>query len=139
MKWADDQSGVVLSWLFRVILFLAVVGVILFEVGSIVVNKVTLASSAEEAAASVSITISEQNVGGRIFPDSQIYDLAVTYIEDDANGVSDARVLRRGTEIDDQGIVHVRLRRRANTLVTHLIAPLEKHTLATETGQAGTN
>ncbi len=135
----DDEEGVILGWFLRVGIFLVIAGVVLFDIGSIVVNNVTLDSSAEDVAVSVSVTVSEQNVGGRIFADSTIYDLAVAVVENEADGVAGARVLRAGTELDDSGVVHVRLRRRADTLVTGLISPLKKFTVATGNGQAGTN
>ena len=138
MKHADE-SGIILSWFLRVGLLLVVLGIVLFDVGSIVVNRVTLDSSAEEVAIAVSITVSDQNAGGRIFPDSVIYDLAVAVVEDEANGISGVRVVRKGTEVDDEGNVHIRLKRRAETLVVDLIGPLKKYTLATGDGQAGTN
>ena len=134
----NDQSGVILSWFLRVGLFLVVIGVILFDIGSIVVNKVTLTSSAEEVAVSISLTLSDRP-GDTIYADSIIYDMAVDVVEDEANGVSGARVLRKGTEMDDQRVVHVRLRRRSETLITDLISPLKKYTVATGDGQAGTN
>lgn len=139
MNEANDQSGLITGWFLRVGLFFLVLAVALFDVGSIVVNKVTLSSSAEDVAVAVSLTISDRNVGNSIVADSVVYDLAVSEVEDEANGVQGARVLRRGTEMDQEGIVHVRLRRRADTLVTGLIGPLKKYTAATEHGQAGTN
>ncbi len=57
----------------------------------------------------------------------------------DTEGVTKIRILRKGTEVDDDGVVHVRLRRKTRTLVTKYIGPLEKFTIATVSGQAGTN
>lgn len=139
MKRANDQSGLIMGWFLRVGLFFLVVGVILFDVGSIVVNKVTLSSSAEDVAIAVSLTINDRNLGNSIVADSVVYDLAVSEVQDEANGIQGAKVLRRGTEMDQDGIIHVRLRRPAETLVTDLIGPLKKYTVATEPGQAGTN
>ena len=137
MKRSFDESGIIISWLVKIGLLLAVIGVVGFDVGSIVVNKVTLDSSAEEVAITVSIAISDSPVA--TFQDTQVYDMAVTIVEDEVDGVEGARVLRKGTEIDDEGNVHIRLRRRAETLVTELIGPLKKHTVAIGDGQAGTN
>jgi hypothetical protein len=134
MKRQTDESGIIISWLVRVALFLAVIGVVGFDLGSIVVNNVTLSSTAEELAIAVSIDVSE-NPGG-IFPDTRIYDMAVAEME--AEGIEKVRVIRKGTEIDEEGNVHIRLRRRAETLVADLIGPLETYTVATATGQAGT-
>jgi len=137
MTQRNDESGLILNWFLRVGVFLAIIGVVLFEIGSIVVNNVTLSSAAEDVAVDVSITVSERYRNGAI-PDSIVYDLALAVVEDEANGIAGARVLRRGTEVDEQGVVHVRLRRRTDTLVTHLIDPLKRYTIATVDGQAGT-
>lgn len=137
MKRDADETGIIVSWLVRVALFLAVIGVIGFDIGSIVVNNVTLSSSADEVAIRVSISVTQAT--GGLFPDTRIYDMAVAEVESENDGIEGARVLRKGTGIDDEGIVHIRLRRRAETLVTDLIGPLEKYTVATGSGQAGTN
>lgn len=139
MNLSQDESGIIISWFVRVGLLLAVLGVVVFDIGSIIVNQVTLSSSAEDIAIAVSITISDQNTGGRIIPASVVYDMAVEEVEDEANGIKGAKVLRKGTEIDAEGNVHIRLRRRAETLVADLISPLEKYTISTGDGQAGTN
>jgi hypothetical protein len=137
MKRTTDESGVILSWFLRVGLLLLVIGVVGFDVGSMVVNNVTLSTAAEDVAVAVSITVSEST--STTFPDQQIYDLAVAVVKDEAAGVAGAKVLRKGTKVDEAGVVHIRLRRRADTLVTRLIGPLKKYTVATVSGQAGTN
>ena len=131
-----DESGVIVSWLVKVGLVLLVIGVVGFDVGSIIVNNWTLSTAAEDVAVSVSVDADER---GASMADSQIYDLAVEVVESEDEGVDGARVLRKGTLIDEEGVVHVRLRRRAQTLVTHLIGPLKDRTIAVLDGQAGTN
>lgn len=137
MKRACDESGIIVSWLVKLVLLLAVIGVAGFDVGSIVVNNVTLSSSAETVAITISLAVDEAPEGS--FPDTRVYDLAVEIVNSETDGVAGAHVVRKGTEIDDEGIVHIRLRRRADTLVTDLIGPLKKYTVATGNGQAGTN
>lgn len=138
MNKTKDESGLILGWFLRVGLFLLVIAVALFDIGSIVVDRMTLSSSAEDVAVAVSITLSDRP-GNTIVPDSVIYDMAVDVVKSEANGVSGARVLRRGTELDEEGVVHIRLRRRAETLVADLIGPLKRFTVSTGNGQAGTN
>lgn len=137
MKQSHDESGIIVSWLVRIVLLLAVIGVVGFDLGSIVVNTVTLSSSAETVAVTVSLAVDEAPAG--TFPDTRVYDLAVQIVQSESDGVAGARVVRKGTEIDAEGNVHIRLRRRADTLVTDLIGPLKKYTVATGNGQAGTN
>ena len=136
MRWSRDESGVILSWFLRVGLVLAVIGVVGFDVGSIVVNNFTLDTAAKDVAVAVSIRVEE---GGGFVADEVVYDMAVEEVQSEESGVEGARVLRKGTELDDDGVVHVRLRRKADTLVTHLIGPLKKRTVATVDSQAGTN
>lgn len=136
MKRPRDESGLILGWFLRVGLFLLAIGVVLFDVGSIVVNTVTLSSAAEDVAIAVSIQVDE--LPSSNVPDFEIYELAKEVVADEANGVAGARVIRKGTHIDDSGIIYVRIRRKADTLFTHLIGPLKKHTIAIVDGQAGT-
>ncbi len=131
-----NESGVIVSWLVRVVLLIAVIGIVLFDVGSIIVNTVSLSSSAEDVAVDVSVTVGDSST---LVPDERIYDLATEVVADEANGVAGARVVRKGTGIDEEGIVHVRLRRRTDTIVTKFIGPLKKRTIAVVDGQAGTD
>lgn len=139
MRRQNDESGVILNWFLKVGVLLVVVGVVIFDVGSIAVNNFSLSSSAEDVAVAVSITVSDSSRLPSSFADLEIYNLAVEEVEDEANGIAGARVMKRGTNVDDEGIVHVRLRRKADTLITHWIGPLKKKTIAVVNGQAGTN
>ena len=134
----NDESGIIINWLVKVVVFLAILGVVGFDAGSIIVNKVTLSTSAKDVAIAVSLTVSDAPSASN-FSDTQIYDMAVAVVNSEEDGVAGAKVVRKGTEIDDEGIVHVRLRRKANTIVTKFIGPLKKHTVGIESGQAGTN
>ena len=136
MNRPEDESGIILSWFLRVGLFLALIGVVGFDVGSIIVNNFSLSSSAEDVAIAVSIAVDER--GTTNLSDFTIFTMAKEVVADEANGVARAKVLPKGTHIDDAGVVHVRLRRRADTLFTHLIAPLKERTVAIVDGQAGT-
>ena len=138
MRGKKDESGIIINWLVKVGVFLAILGVIGFDGGSIVINTVTLSSSAEDVAIAISLKVEDAPVNSN-FSASQIYAMAVEEVKDEESGVAGAKVLRKGTEIDAQGVVHVRLRRRVDTLVTKYIGPLEKYTVSTGTGQAGTN
>ena len=133
----NDESGIILNWLVKVVLFLAVLGVVGFDAGSIVVNKVTLSTSAKDVAVAVSLTVNDSPTAN--FTDTQIYDMAVAVVTSEDDGVAGAKVVRKGTELDDEGIVHIRLRRKANTIVAKYIGPLKKYTVGLESGQAGTN
>ena len=131
----QDERGVILSWFLKVGLFLAVAGVLLFDVGSIVVNNFSLDSSADDVAIAVSLIV-DQGIPAQ-YTDAEVFELARTAVAD--HGLTGVRVIRKGTEVDDAGVVHIQLRRRTNTLVTKYIPPLKRFTVATVKGQAGTN
>lgn len=137
MRRTSDESGIILNWLVKLAVLLAVLAVIGFDGGSIVINKFSLSSSAEDVAVAVSLRVSDSPNAN--FSDSQIYAMAVEEAKDEDNGATDAKVLRKGTEIDEEGNVHVSLRRRADTIVTKYIGPLKKYTVGTGDGQAGSN
>ena len=138
MRGNQDESGIVVSWLVKLLLFFAIVAVVLYDVGSILINNITLASSADQVAIAVSIKVSDA-VPGTIFTDQQIYDLAQAEVSDPTDGVSGARVARNGTMLDPEGVVHIRLKRRAKTLVTKYISPLKHFTVGTGSGQSSTD
>src|SRR5688572_6222420 len=92
MRRTRDESGIIVSWLLKIVLLLAVIGVVGFDLGSIVVNNVTLDSSAETVAVSVSLIVDE--APGGVVPDTRIYELAVEAVESETEGVAGARVLQ---------------------------------------------
>lgn len=139
MRRSNDESGIILNWFLKVGVVLAVIAVVAFDVGSVAVNNFTLSSSAEDVAVAVSITVSDSSRLPTTYSDFEIYNLAVAEVDDETNGVAGARVMKMGTNVDDAGIVHVRLRRKADTLVAHWIGPLKKRIIAVANGQAGTN
>ena len=132
-----NERGVVLSWLVKVLVFLTILGIIGYDAGVIAVNKVTLDSSADEIAVAISVTIGSTPT--QFFTEQEIWLMAREEVKDPLNGVDRARVARKGTYVDDSGVVHVRLRRKAETLFAHLIPPLRSAINAYGDGTAGTN
>lgn len=133
------ESGIIVNWLLKIGVVLLVIGVVGFDIGSIVVNNFTLSSSAEDVAVAVSLSIDDSSRPPTSFADLEIYNMAVEEIDDEESGVAGAQVMKKGTNVDDEGIVHIRLRRKADTLITHWIGPLKKRTIAIVNGQAGTH
>ena len=132
-----DERGIIADWLVKVVVGIAVFGVIAFDAGSILVNYFNLDSGANDVAVAVSTTVGSSSAA-RNFTDSEIYELAKAEVEAEDGGVEGARVLREGTRIDETGIVHVRLRRVADTLIVERIGAIKKWARATADGQAGT-
>lgn len=108
------DRGMVGQWLLRMGIWFAVAGVILFDAGSIAVAFFGLDGRANEIA-----TIVSNDIGG-----GQL-ETPVT-IEDSAKALakeSDARLLR--AEVDQEGVLHIKLRQTAPTLLVGRIGPIE--------------
>lgn len=131
-----DERGIVADWLVKILLGMAIFGVIAYDAGSIAVNYFTLDSSADDVAIAVSLSVGSG--AARNYTPDEIYRLAQAEVEAEDGGVADARVLREGTGISPDGIVHVRLTRVADTLIVKRIGPIKKRARATVDGQAGT-
>jgi hypothetical protein len=118
------------SWLFKLLVGFAIVGLVLFDAGSLVVNFFTLDSKADEIATVVSTAIVNREL-----------------TETDASGIeakagilaseADARLVR--ATVDAEGVVHVRLRRTAETLVIGQVGPIKDWAKATSDARAGTS
>src|SRR5687768_8523579 len=114
MRLLRDQRGIVISWLVKITLFLAIVGVFVFDAGSILVNVFTLDSAADDTAIALSLVITDDPFGRS---DQVVFEQAQSLVASDDTLAGDARVIQNGTFVDEQGVVHVKLRRVADTLV----------------------
>lgn len=132
-----DERGIVADWLVKLVIGFAIFGVIAFDAGSILVNYFTLDSGADDVAIGVSTTVGTSSSASQ-WTDEEIRDLAKAEVNADDGGVDGARVLKEGTSIDDAGIVRIRLRRVASTLIVERIGAIAKWARATANGQAGT-
>ncbi|MDP9067685.1 MAG: hypothetical protein M3N53_04950 [Actinomycetota bacterium] len=132
-----DQRGIIGDWIVKVVLGMAIFAVIAYDAGSILVNYFTLDSGADDVAIAVSLIVGTTGNAGQ-YTDEEIYQLAKAEVNSEDGGVEGARVLREGTNIDDTGVVHIRLRRTADSLIVSRIGPIAKWARATSDGQAGT-
>jgi hypothetical protein len=126
----------VVDWFVKLAIGFLVLGVIGFDAGSILVNAFTLSSGATDVAIAISTEVASGGV--RNFTDAEIFDMAKEAVADPEVGVKDARVVEKGTGIDDDGTVHVRLRRTASTLIVKRIGATEDWAKATADGRSGT-
>lgn len=133
----EDERGIIANWLVKIVIGMAVIGVIGYDAGSILVNHFTLDSGANDVAIAVSTTVATAS-NARNFTPHEIYQMAKAEVESEDGGVEGARVVRSGTEIDMDGVVRIRLRRVADTLIVKRIGPLRRWARATATGQSGT-
>jgi hypothetical protein len=131
-----NERGIIADWLVKVVIGMVVFGVILFDVGAILVNFFTLDSAADDVAVAVSTDVGAADVSQ--FTDQEVFQMVKTVVDSPDNGVKDARVLRRGTGIDEDGAITIRLRRIADTLIVERIGAIEDWAKATSNGRAGT-
>ena len=124
-----DERGVVVSWLVRLVLGLAVAGLILFEVGAIAVNTFTLSSTAGDIAIALSTSAAQAGAGGP----------SETQLQNEGRALAQEAGARLvSIEIDrNERIVYVTLRRRADTLLVQRFNAIEGWGRATAEGQAG--
>ena len=132
-----DERGIVVSWLLRVLVGLAIAGVIMFDAGSIVVNFFSLDGTADEVAVAVTTDLF---TGTDPTPNleckrrlnvpvcRQIYEVA-----------SDKGVRIVSARFDQQGVFHVELRRTADTLIVGRIGAIEDWATATASASSATN
>ena len=131
-----NEQGIIADWLVKLVIGMVVFGVILFDMGAILVNFFTLDSAADDVAVAVSTDVGAGEINQ--FTDQEILKMVKEVVASPDNGVQDARVLRRGTGIDEEGTITIRLRRVANTLVVGRIGAIEDWAQATTNGRAGT-
>lgn len=132
MKTLRGERGIVIDWLLKALLFLAIVSVVIFDAGSIAVNLFGLDSAADEIANIVATRVFDSP--DRQFNNQEIYLLASQAIDEFHYG--GAKLIRKQTFIDPQGVVHIKLRRTAKTLVVGRIDFIEDWAKATAEGTA---
>jgi hypothetical protein len=118
------------SWLIRLVAAFAVAAVVLYDAGSIAVNFFGLESKADEIAVSIATAVTNDEFEGT--DPRAIADEARTQARD-----AGARLVR--AKIDAEGVLSIRLRRVATTLVVGRIGLLEDWAKATADARAGTS
>jgi hypothetical protein len=122
-----DERGVIVSWLLRLALWFLIVAIALFDIGAVAVNYFGLDSRADDIAIAVATDVADGSVSGP------------TAIQEDAAALaaaSGARLL--GARLDARGVLHVRVRRRANTFVLGRFGAFRKIVTATAKASSGT-
>src|SRR3712207_6728399 len=95
-----DERGVVVSWLLKILLVLSILGVIIFDAASILVNIFTLDSSAKDTAIAVSLAVEADQFGRN---DQEVVDKTKEIIATDQTGAANAKVIEKGTVVDEEG------------------------------------
>ena len=125
MHLARDESGVVLSWLVKVLAIVALLGVVIFDAGSLAVNYFGLDSRADEIAFEAALLFDGPGAPSQRDLEDEVRKLA--------RG-SGARTLEVTTT---EGKLRIRIRRRARTLIVSRIDFIKKWGIATVEGSAG--
>ena len=129
MRNLRDERGVVVNWLVKIVVVLAIVGVAIFDAGSIAVNFFGLDSAADEIAVILSTEIGSGSL-------SQSNSPQLLARAEELASERDARL--KEVTFGTNGVVHVSLKRKAKTLVVGRIGPIKDWTRATAEGQSGT-
>jgi hypothetical protein len=114
---ARDEGGIVLGWLTRVAVVMAIVGIAAFDVISVMTARLAVEDAGQQAAFTASDVW------------SRTHDVraALKAAEDSANESNSLNVVDPTTfRIDADGTVHLRVTRDAPTLVAHYVKPLRE-------------
>jgi hypothetical protein len=123
-----NERGVIVDWLGKTVLLLALFGVLLFDAASVAVNHLGLSSTAEDIAAAVSTDVTGSST------------TTAAAVEEEARLLArEARARLVSAELDTQGVVHIKLRRKAKTLVLGRFGATERWTKAIASARAATN
>lgn len=120
-----DERGIIVSWLAKLAVAFALVAVLVFDGGSIVINFFTLDSTADEIA--IKLTTGDF---GRTMSQSVLEQEAEILAKEAGARLVEVRL--------ENNIVYITLRRRADTLVVGRIGPIKDWARATAEGQSGT-
>lgn len=136
-RWHSDERGLVLSWLLRILAGLAVTGLILFDVGAILVNYFTLDSVADEIALSVGTFAGEATVVAPNTTCTRRSPVPICREAAELARVAGARLI--DATFDAEGNVTIRVRRTADTLMVSRIGVIEGWGVARASARASTN
>jgi hypothetical protein len=124
-----DDRGIVINWLVKILIALAIGGVILFDAGSIAVNFFGLDGAADEIANQMATDVTTGKLN--------IQDESGLKVEAQKEARKrDAKLTK--FEIDAKGNIHIRLKRVAETVIVSRIPPIEDWAESTAEGQAST-
>lgn len=116
-----DESGLIVSWVVRLVLGFVLMGVVLYDAGSIAVNFFTLDATADEIATDISAdTVVEQS----FFNQTELETKARALTKEAGARLVHFEVLRDGS-------VELTIRRKAGTLIVSHVGAIENWARAT--------
>jgi uncharacterized membrane protein len=120
MRLREEDGGIVTGWLVQMIAILAVIGLIVYEVVSIMVSNVSADDSAREVA--------------RAARDAYRVEQSIDVAQERAEEIAMTRDVSVTLVDEEDGFLVVEVERQAPTLLVHRIGPLED--LATTSAQS---
>ena len=123
----QDERGIVVHWMAKLVIFLALLGVIVYDVSALAVNAFQLDSLVDEIAVTVSTSAGDRR---------SLFEL-----EQEADKIA----RRQGAkltelEVDDrEGTLRVTVKREAETLVVRRFSQLEDWGRMSATGRSSTD
>ena len=118
------------GWLLRTVVIFAAVAVLLFDAGSIAVNFFTLDNKADEIAVSLGTSLTNREINPF---NAREVTLAAEEIANDAG----AKLVK--AELNEEGVVTVRIRRTASTVLFGRFSQLRDWVRATADARAGSS
>lgn len=132
-----DERGVVVTWLLRVLVGIALAGIVLFDAGSIVVNFFSLDGTADEVAAAVAADVF---TGTQPTPNLECKRrMEIPICRKVYEVARDKGVRVVSARFDQEGGFYVELRRTADTLIVGRISAIEDWATATASAESDTN
>jgi hypothetical protein len=128
MESLRGERGVILNWITRTVVWFGLAVVVLFDAAAVVVNHVGLDSTTQD----IAHALATDETGGDRPASPQLVESARQLARD-----AEARLL--DVSIDPQGVLHLRLRRAANTLIVSKVDAFKKWGRATATARVATS
>lgn len=127
MTLLQDERGIVVNWMAKLVIFLALLGVAIYDVSALAVNAFQLDSLVDE----IAVTLSTSAGDGR-----SLFEL-----EKEAGKIArrqDAKLVE--LEVDDlDGMLRVTVKREARTMVVSRFSQLEDWGRMSATGRSSTD
>ena len=111
MRFEEERGGIVTGWLVQMLAILAVIGLIVYEVVSIMVSNVSADDSAREVA--------------RAARDAYRVEQSIEAAEVRAEEIATTRDVAVTSLGEEDGYLIVEVERQAPTLLVHRIGPIE--------------
>ncbi|MQA99558.1 MAG: hypothetical protein GEU78_04600 [Actinobacteria bacterium] len=135
-----DERGVIAGWFVRVILGLAIAGVILFDAAALVVNYFGLDSAADEMAVALSTEVDSLPSRANFKCDVKNASAAAPrFCQEAHNLANENNATLLEASLDQESVVTVRLRRTADTVVVERLGFLKRYGVARAQGRSGTS